>query len=524
VADVTITFAIDDATAIAQLAELQAALTRAGGAGTQAFGNVGQSAQQAFAKAGQSSQQAFTAATQHASGFQNFLSNVKSTMTGVFAADIARDFFRIAIEGAEKLKDALIDAGKQAASMEQIKMEMGIELGTAGVPASADIVNKWIDKLQYFSDTTTIQMKDAADAFRGALATGYTPDAAFKMIQRITDVAAATVPMGMSPSEHFKQIQETYLSAIKGGNLMERAIRPLEREGIQIRPFLEQKLGIEAGNLGKMGEEMSEEQQAVTEGGLKQLYKDIKKGEVPAHLLEEFFKEQTAPGGKYFGAAAEMGQTAIGGWSTLLDKFQTIMRGIGSVELGPFEGIINKINASFTPEVYQKVQTFFDGIAKKINEAFTPALTQELDHLIATLGQQDWSRLTGPLNSAIEGLVKLTKEMGPLLEWFAKDLPEEIEGLLRLTAAIEKIGAKIEHVFGWMLHPKLPEPSQTNVLTAHPINFGDLLANISGVKDIQKGWEGLMKQLFPPKASDDLSRIATATEGIHSTLTGAGTP
>jgi hypothetical protein len=438
-------------------------------------------------------------------------------MTGVFAADIARDFFHIAIEGAEKLKDALIDAGKQAASMEQMKIQLGIELGTGGVAASKEVVTNWINKLQFFSDTTTTQLNAVVEAFRQTVATGYTPDKAYEMIQHITDVAAATTPAGKSPSEHFSELMTTFNQAIKGGALLERAIYPLEREGVKIRPYLEQKMGVAPGELGEVGTEMSEE-------NLTALRKAVRGGRVPSTWLQEFFEQQTAPGGTYHGAAAQFGQTATGGWSTLLDKFQNIMRGIGSVELGPFEGIINKINASFTQETYLKIQNFFEGIAKKVNEAFTPALTKELDHLIATLGQQDWSRLAGPLNAAIEGLVKFVEKSGPLLEWFAKDLPDEIEGILKLITALEKLGTAIEKAFGWLLNPKVPEPSQTNVLTAHPINFGDLLGNISGVKDIQKGWEGLMKQLFPPKASDDLARIATATEGIHGTLTGAGTP
>jgi hypothetical protein len=501
VADLTISITVEDSTAIAKLAELQTALTKT-------FSGVGSSAQQGFAEA-----------TGHASKFQNFMSEVKSAMGGVFAVSIAQDFFRIAIEGAEKLKDALIDAGKQAASMEQMKIQLGIELGAGGVAASKEVVTNWVNKLQYFSDTTTTQLNAVVEAFRQTVATGYTPDKAYEMIQHITDVAAATTPAGKSPSEHFSELMTTFNQAIKGGALLERAIYPLEREGVAIRPFLEQRMGVKPGELGEVGTEMSEE-------NLTALRKAVRGGRIPSTWLQEFFEQQTAPGGKYAGAAAQFGQTAIGGWSTLLDKFQNIMRGIGSVELGPFEAIINKINASFSQETYLKIQNFFDGIAKKVNEAFSPALTHAFDTLITALSKQDWSKLGPEFDAAIEGFVKLIKESDPLLEKFAKDLSDHLEVYLKIAVAIEKIGAAIEKAFGWMgkslQQPELSGPSAADA--SKPFNLGDFFSNIMGIKDLQRGWEAIMKEYFPKQASDDIAKTARNTETIADALTGKGTP
>jgi hypothetical protein len=491
--DITIGITVEDSSAIAKLAELQG-------------------------KIGQSTQQGFQEATKHANSFKDRLSDLKTAMAGVFAVDVAQTFFQAAVSGAEKLKDALIDAGKQAASMEQMKIQLGIELGAGGVAASKEVVTNWVNKLQYFSDTTTTQLNAVVEAFRQTVATGYTPDKAYEMIQHITDVAAATTPAGKSPSEHFSELMTTFNQAIKGGALLERAIYPLEREGVAIRPFLEQKMGIQPGQLGEIGTEMSEE-------NLTALRRAVKKGEIPSTWLQEFFEQQTAPGGKYAGAAAQFGQTAIGGWSTLLDKFQNIMRGIGSVELGPFEGIINKINASFTPETYQKTQNFFDGIAKKVNEAFTPVLTQGLDHLIDTLSKQDWSKLEGPIDSAIEGMAKLMIASGPLLDWFAKDLPIEIENLTRLTHSFEQVGEAIERTFGWLLNIKWPQVSEPSPAeAAKPFNLGDFFSNLTGFKDLQRAWEAIAKEYFPKEAKDDIAKTARNTETIAGALTGKGTP
>ena len=398
---------------------------------------------QMFDGVGQGAKEQFAQAKDAAGNFQSFMSNVKSTFTGVFAVDVAKEFFQVAIEGAKELAVVMKDAGIEAATMEQMKLELSIELGKGGVPATKDIVDEWINKLQYFSDTTTIQMKDAADAFRGAVATGYTPAAAFDMIKHLTDIAAATVPGGMTPSEHFKQLQEEYMTAIKGGNLMEKVIRPLEASGVQIRPFLEKKLSIEPGKLGALGTNLSEEELKTIEEGLRQLYKDVKKGQVPAHLLQEFITESTAPGGKYAGAAAAMGKSAIGGWSTMLDKWQTIMRGIGTMELGPFEAIVNKINSSFTSAAYERVQSFFDGMAKKIDAMFSPQLVSMFDEFATTLGKQDWSGVAKSGNEAIEATAKMMKDMEPFIKWLAQDIPKDIQALLELTTAFE-------HFFDWI--------------------------------------------------------------------------
>ena len=472
---------------------------------------------QMFDGLGDNAEKEFKKAKEQADSFNAFMGRVKETFTGVFAADIAVKFFDTAVAGAQRLVDTLKEAGIQAASMEQIKMELGIEMGTGGVPASKEVVNQWIDKLQYFSDTTTIQMRDAADAFRGALATGYTPNAAFDIIKRVTDVAAATVPMGMSPSEHFKQIQETYLNAIKGGNLMEKTIRPLEREGIQIRPYLERRLGLPSGGLGRMGEDMTPEQTQTMEDSLHALYKTIKKGEVPAHFLEDFFKEITGPGGKYAGGAEAMGKTAIGGWSTLLDKFQTIMRGIGSTELGPFEAIVDKINASFTPEAYANVQKFFDGMASKINTIFSPLLIKTLDDLIANLSKGDWSKVQESGGKAMEGLAKVIQKAGPILDWLAQDLPDEINSILRLTAGIENFFATLEKAVDFLLGmgPKIAAASSVTPSDAVGNAQDKLNALVSaGASDAQisaaKAELAAAQRALPHQAAGGIVTRATA--------------
>jgi hypothetical protein len=115
---------------------------------------------------------------------------------------------------------------------------------------------------------------------------------------------------------------------------MERTLRPLEQMGLEIRPWLEQKYGLVKGSLGALGSEEDTE-------ALHALYKRIKKGEVPAYDILDYLKDIAGPGGKLAGSAQAMSTTAIGGWSTLLDKFENIARsdrGLPFDQLGQLPG------------------------------------------------------------------------------------------------------------------------------------------------------------------------------------------
>src|ERR1700752_3314796 len=72
-----------------------------------------------FDGVGDGAKKEFGTAKAEASSFNEFMGRVKETFTGVFTADLVVKFFEAAVQGAEKLKQTLIDAGVQAASMEQ---------------------------------------------------------------------------------------------------------------------------------------------------------------------------------------------------------------------------------------------------------------------------------------------------------------------------------------------------------------------------------------------------------------------
>ena len=83
---------------------------------------------QMFDGIGQGAKEQFAQAKDAAGNFQSFMDQVKATFTGVFAADIAKEFFNVAIEGAKKLIDVMKDASKQAADFELQTLELTTDM------------------------------------------------------------------------------------------------------------------------------------------------------------------------------------------------------------------------------------------------------------------------------------------------------------------------------------------------------------------------------------------------------------
>ena len=71
-----------------------------------------------FASLAPAAEDAFSKAQKHASYFHDFMGEVKSTMVGVFAVDMAQRFFDAAIEGAKSFGREMKAASDMAANME----------------------------------------------------------------------------------------------------------------------------------------------------------------------------------------------------------------------------------------------------------------------------------------------------------------------------------------------------------------------------------------------------------------------
>ena len=112
----------------------------------------------------------------------------------------------------------------------------------------------------------------------------------------------------------------------------------------------------------------------------------------------------------------------------------------------------------------------------------------------------------GTVNEKFASIATSLKAMVDDAPLLLQSLNSIADTLKNITGSLPKFETKVDWDPGWFLKG---------------------LGNVTGlgsIGDIGKGWEGLMKQFFPQKASDDLSRIAAATEATHASLTGAGTP
>lgn len=425
--DISITGSVDSSLARAigvteqQLAKLKDAVNTI---------NKGFSAE-AFKPAAQGMKDAEAAA----SSFHGTMQRIGETMAGVFSAELATKFFDAAIEGAKKLADFMKESGLKAATMEQMQTNLLTQLPKG---TTSKRVEELTDALQYFSDKTPFRMEKVFDSFRELLVArvgvqGLDPktgeyksvdtDQVMQMIKYMGEIAAATTKPGESPSEHYAAIATAVQQSLLGGNLMERTLRPLEQMGLEIRPWLEQKYGLVKGSLGALG---SDEDTAA----LHDLYKMIKKGEVPAVSIIDYLKSVAGPGGKYAGAIESHQGLAITAMSTLMDKIDTIMRGVGRIELGPFEDIINKINSSFTPEAFQKMQGFFRDAAEK-SKAW-------MDEIMKAWDKVDVSGLTKSFQTLGDTLAKLFGQGATVDQWqkTLQALVNTLQALVNLTSAV----------------------------------------------------------------------------------------
>jgi hypothetical protein len=160
----------------------------------------------------------------------------------------------------------------------------------------------------------------------------------------------------------------------------------------------------------------------------------------------------------------------------------------------------------------QKLQSTADTEAERRRNAAVEADKIRLDlnqKLVAATQDQsniagEYAKAMGTVNEKFASIATSLKAMVDDAPLLLQSLNSIADTLKNITGSLPKFETKVDWDPGWFLK-----------------GVGNLMG---GVGDIQKGWEGLMKQFFPQKASDDLSRIAAATEGIHGTLTGAGTP
>jgi hypothetical protein len=448
------------------------------------------------------------------SKYQEVMGNITQMGASFAVGNYLVEGLDLAISKAEQLGEFMKESGIKAATMEQMQTQLLTQMPKG---TTAKQVEDLTNTLQYFADTTPFRLGKVFDSFRELLVarvgvTGLDPRTGeyqsanipqvMEVIKEIGEIASATTRPGMDPSEHYASIATAIQQSLLGGNLMERTLRPLEQMGLEIRPWLEQHYKLVEGSLGPLG---SDEDTAA----LHDLYKMIKKGQVPAVSILDYLKDVAGAGGKYSGSIASHSTLAITGWSTLLDKAENIMRGLGKLELGPFEQLINKINSSFTKETYLAMMGTFDKLAASVNESFKP--------LMATLVKADWDRIGKDALMAMDAFEKMFQKAQPIFQWLAKDLPDEIRGLIAVTTAVERVAIVIEKAFGWAINFGGKVGAATSVTPSDRLaNAQDRLSALQGAGATDDQIIAAKKELMDAEKAqkDSLENLKKATDKV----------
>src|SRR5208282_442954 len=406
---------------------------------------------QMFDGVGKGAQKGFQEATAQASKFQDFMSNVKSTMTGVFAADIAQDFFHSAIEGAQKLVSTMKEASNLSANMELQRAQFQLE--NQLTPEQMGKMNDYFTKRSVEVPITKTAQYEGAKIISTAI---QETDADKKMelvrkeSEMIQDLAAMSVHVkaGESPvaalNEQYATLSLIISNMQKYGVSLENTIKPLEAAGLNVRPrLLLDKGAITQEQFEHWSSIPAEERDKILGG----LAKDIKGRKLYESAVMQTLWEADQPGGKAYGAAGKIAQTTAGVESSSQDVYQYFMSKLGDIENGPLKEFLGTINKGFIDAVPQ-ADKFFDGIQAKLSPIFSKDITAFFD----VLGKQDWSTASKAATEAVDSLAKVLEKSEPLVTWFAKSLPSEIEGLLKLATAFETVGSAIEKAFAWILN------------------------------------------------------------------------
>jgi hypothetical protein len=206
---------------------------------------MGQVYKEAFSGMGASAKKEFEEATKQASKFNDFMANVKSTFTGVFAADIASKFFDTAKAGAQELVEKMKEASNLSANMELQRTQFAME---------NKLTPEQMKSMETFFTQRSVAIPITKQAqYEGAkiVSTGIQetdPDKKMALIiketEMIQDLAALSVHTSGSQNpvaalnEQYTSLALIISNMQKYGVSLENTIKPLEQAGLNIRPQL----------------------------------------------------------------------------------------------------------------------------------------------------------------------------------------------------------------------------------------------------------------------------------------------
>lgn len=372
---------------------------------------------------------------------------IKDIAGGILLGQAISKGFEMAAESVKKFGDALKSASDAAANM---------EIQRSNLQAATQLNDKQMQDLQGYFWQKSIQVP----------VTVPTQMAGFKRIEEaITESdPMKRIALGKAESNKLLDIAALAVNPAKGGNVVDeinekyrdvvdvvtkaqmygiinqRVLSEFETMGINLRPGMMAETGL-------ISKEQLSHWSSMDEGDrdklLGEFAKDVKKRTVIAKIINDQITQLTSPGGKAFGRAASIAGTMGGVESSTADVINFFNTMVGQIENGPLKQLLSAINTGFASQIPMLTE-MFGKLAAAANEGFKP--------ILATLEKADWNKIGQDIKAVIEALAKMFEKAQPIFQWMAKDLPEEIDTLARITTAIEKVATAIEKAFGWALH------------------------------------------------------------------------
>ena len=426
-------------------------------------------------------------------GFSSFLGGVASTASGFLSAQI----FQGAITGAQQLGREALTA---YANYERLGMSLeslvGRELMNAGAadslreametagPAAQELLG-WIQQLAIESPFT---QQGVADAYRTAMAYGFTSKEAKRLTQAMIDFSA-----GSGANEATMSRIALALGQIQSkGKLAGQEMLQLTEAGLPVTQILSKAFGVTTGELEKMRE----------------------KGLIPADKAIEAIVQSLE---QDFGGAAERQAATFSGLISSLTDIKEV--GLRELFTGVFQeaqpyvaAVVDKLSSEeFKASLREAgmragelVRPFLDGsVAKNVQDFVSSLITPDMTESINSFRES-----LGALGGTIEESLPMLEQYGAdmkrfLVEQLQTAGPEILGNLSSVVASIEEIwrnhGDEIMAVvnFAWRV-------ITTVVLGAMELLTGGIagfLAWMQGLFDaatlaVQGNWQGAWEAIL----------------------------
>jgi hypothetical protein len=79
-------------------------------------------------------------------------------------------------------------------------------------------------------------------------------------------------------------------------------------------------------------------------------------------------------------------------------------------------------------------------------------VTKAIQPFLDSLRKDDWNKVSADLLKMADASEKMVQKMGPIADWFGKDIADEIDTLAKITTAIEGVATAIEKAFAWVVN------------------------------------------------------------------------